>query len=258
MMDTPDVACVAIEDRDGVRVLRMDRPPVNALGPDMLAALADGVRAAPEDGAKAIVLAGGDRVFTGGLDIGWLLGLDRDGLEDALSRFFDTMLAFAESRVPLAAAVRGHSPAGGAVLAMLCDRRVMSSEGGAIGLNEVRIGIPLPAVVIDLAVRTVGRRRAEALCVEGALLPPPEALAAGLVDELAPSDEVVGRAVEWCHGVAGSPALALERTRRLCREDLVNLVERHRVADVARLAEVWASPAVQRPLAEALARLRAG
>lgn len=258
MMDTPDVAPVAIEDRDGVRILRMIRPPVNALGPEMLAALGDGVRAAPGDGATAVVLAGAERIFTGGLDIVWLLGLDRRGLEDALARFFDTMLAFAESRVPVAAAIRGHSPAGGAVLAMLCDRRVMSAEGGAIGLNEVRIGIPLPAVVVDLAVRTVGRRRAESMCVEGTLLPPSEALAAGLVDELAPSDEVVDRAVEWCRGVAGAPALALEWTRRLCRADLVDLVERHRLADVARLAEVWASPAVQRPLSDALARLKTG
>lgn len=247
---------LVVEDRDRVRVLRMDRPPVNALDPAMLAALADAIRRAPEDGVAALVLTGSERIFTGGLDLMWLVGLDEAGLGDALGRFFDTMAAFAGSGVPIAAAIRGHSPAGGAVLAMLCDRRVMATGDGAIGLNEVRIGIPLPSVVARLAARTIGPRRAESLCVEGRLLPAAEALAVGLVDELVAPEAVVEQAVAWCRRLTESPPSALAATRRACRADLVELVDSSRGPDVAALAASWASPQVQAPLRETLARLR--
>lgn len=247
---------LTIEDHGRVRVMRMSRPPVNALDPAMLAALADAIGEAPAAGVGALVLTGSERIFTGGLDLMWLVGLDEAGLGEALGRFFDTMAAFAESRLPIAAAIRGHSPAGGAVLAMLCDRRVMAAGDGRIGLNEVRIGIPLPTAVARLAARTVGARRGEALCVEGRLLPAAEALAIGLVDEVVAPDAVLERALAWCNDVIASPAVGLEETRRACRADLVELLHASRAADMTTLAAAWASPAVQAPLRETLARLR--
>jgi 3,2-trans-enoyl-CoA isomerase len=236
--------------------LRLNRPPVNALSPDLLAAIGDGVRRAPEAGARAVVLSGSSGIFSAGLDVPGLLALERSELAAALEVFFGTIETLARSAVPVAAAITGHSPAGGAVLALCCDWRVMAEGPFTIGLNEVRIGIPIPAIVAELARRAVGARRAEDLCVTGRLLDPSGALKAGLVDEVVAPDLVVETAARWCRDVVSVPASALLETRARMRADLVGIIERHRETDTKRLARVWFEPELQAAMKALVARLK--
>ena len=170
--------------------------------------------------------------------------------------FFGAMEALADSAVPIAAAITGHSPAGGAILALFCDWRVMAEGPFTIGFNEVRIGVPMPEVVAALAARTVGPRAAEILCVSGRLVEPDEALALGLVDEVAPMEMVVERARLWCEETIKAPPHALAVTRSTTRRDLVEMVRRHRHDDERRLAEEWFEPELQATLRELVARLK--
>ena len=210
--------------RGEVHELRLNRPPVNALSPDLLRFLADEVRQSPTLGARALVLSGREGMFSAGLDVPVLIELDQDELGRALAAFFDAIKALASSAVPVAAAITGHSPAGGAVLSLCCDWRVMAEGDYAIGLSEARIGIPVPRIVADLATRAVGRRVGEALCVSGKLLNPVEALEVGFVDELAPVGDVVAVAQRWCEHIIEAPEQALAETRSLLRRDLVELI----------------------------------
>jgi enoyl-CoA hydratase/carnithine racemase len=235
--------------------LQMARPPANALSPDLLRTLADAVRSAPGEGAAAVVLSGAPGLFTGGLDVPLLMTLGPGELRDGLDAFFDAMAALAGSRVPVAAAVTGHSPAGGAVLALFCDRRIMASGEFVIGLNEVSIGIPMPAVVATALARVVGPRRAEELCVTGRLLAPDEAAAVGLVDEVVQPERVVEAACAWCGTVLRAPGFALAGTRAVTRRDLVEIVDRHRSSDVDHLVEIWNRPEIQGPLRALVERL---
>ncbi len=239
-----------------IHEIRLARPPVNALSPELLEAISDEVRTAPERGARALVLSGGEGIFSAGLDVPVLLGLDRDGLLRALDIFFGTMEALARSTIPVAAAITGHSPAGGAVLALFCDWRVMAEGDYSIGLNEVRIGIPMPSVVAALVGRTVGPRVGESLCVTGRLLPSAEALDLGLVDQLAALDSVVSVARAWCESTIQSPAGALTRTRETMRRDLIDLMTGQRAADVEDLARTWFEPELQETLHALVARLK--
>ncbi len=236
--------------------LRLNRPPVNALSPELLAAIGDGVRQAPKDGARAVVLSGSPGVFSGGLDVPCLLALDRHDLAAALEVFFGTIESLATSPVPVAAAITGHSPAGGAVLALACDWRVMADGEFKIGLNEVRIGIPIPEIVASLMRRAVGARRAEDLCVTGRLLDPTSALEAGFVDAVVPPDQVVEAARNWCEGVISVPPSALVETRTRMRSDLVEMIERHCKRDARRLSEAWFEPELQTAMKQLVARLK--
>jgi enoyl-CoA hydratase/carnithine racemase len=146
---------IAIHDHGAVRELRLSRPPVNALSPELLQGLIDAVAAAPRAGAGALVVSGSEGMFTAGLDIPALLRLERDELAAALDVFFDAMEALATCPIPVAAAITGHSPAGGFVLAMFCDFRVMADGPYVIGLNEVRVGIPMPWIVAEAAARLI-------------------------------------------------------------------------------------------------------
>src|SRR5439155_24004385 len=128
---------------------------------------------------------------------------------------------------PVAAAITGHAPAGGTVLAMFCDERLMAEGDFKIGLNEVQVGLILPPVILFALQRLVGPRQAERLAVSGMLISPPEALAVGLVDQLTTSDQVIERAILWCQGVLALPDEAMSATRKLARSDLVDYFERN-------------------------------
>jgi enoyl-CoA hydratase/carnithine racemase len=249
---------IEVIEHGKVRELRLARPPANALSPDLLAELCERIAEAPNDGAGALVLSGSEGLFTGGLDVPVLLSLDRDAMVRALEIFFGAMEALAGSELPVAAAVTGHSPAGGAVLSLFCDWRVMADGPYVIGLNEVRIGIPIPTIVHEALARVVGRRQAERLCQTGSLLAPSEALEVGLVDRIEPVDRVVASAVQWCRELTELPPHALAGTRRTVRRDLVEIVERSRSNDVEQLTNEWFRPEVQAPLRKLAEKLGKG
>ncbi len=239
-----------------IHELRLNRPPVNALSPALLTAIGDGIRRAPERGARAVVLSGSDGMFSAGLDVPYLLALDREELASALVVFFGTIEALVKSPIPVAAAITGHSPAGGAVLALCCDWRVMAEGPFSIGLNEVQIGIPIPEIVASLVRRTVGARRAEDLCVSGRLLEPVEALRAGLVDQVVPPGEVIEAARSWCERAISVPSAALVETRSRMRSDLVEMIDLHRERDTRQLSETWFEPELQTAMKQLVARLK--
>ncbi|HEX7112761.1 MAG TPA: enoyl-CoA hydratase/isomerase family protein, partial [Mizugakiibacter sp.] len=115
-----------IEHEGGIRELRLARPPVNALNPALVAALRKAVEDAPGEGASALLLSGSPGMFSAGLDVPELLTLDRAHFAPFWRDFYGACAALARSPIPVAAAVTGHSPAGGAVLALMCDWRVMA------------------------------------------------------------------------------------------------------------------------------------
>ena len=150
-----------------VRELRLNRPPVNALSPELIGVLLQAVEAAPEDGKRALVLSGLPGIFSAGLDVPALLKLDRPAMEVVWRNFYALMRALGSSPIPIAAAITGHAPAGGTVLALFCDWRVAAKGDWKIGLSEVQVGLPLPPVILSALRRLVGAHTAERLAVAG-------------------------------------------------------------------------------------------
>lgn len=244
-------------DHGPVRELRLDRPPANALSPDLIAALRQAVESAPGEGARALVISGSPRMFSGGLDVPHLIQLDRPAIAATWRDFYAMMRALATCPVPLAAAVTGHAPAGGAVISLFCDYRVMSEGDFKIGLNEVPVGIPLPPIIFKAMRRVVGSRQAERLSVQGLLISGDEALRVGLVDELAVPERVVERAVEWCRSLLALPPRAMAVTRGLARADLAALFQEETGAEIEGVLEDWFGEETQRTLRELMEKLAA-
>jgi Delta3-Delta2-enoyl-CoA isomerase len=238
-----------------VRELRLNRPPVNALTTELLSQLREAVERAPKEGARAIVISGASGMFSAGLDVRLLIGLDREGITRLWHELYALMRALAASTVPVAAAVTGHAPAGGTVIALWCDWRVAPQGDYRIGLNEVQVGIPLPPVILRALQRQVGAREAERLAVGGLIVSMEEALRAGLVDELAPPEQVVERAVAWCRGLLTVPPEAMRETRRRARADLVELFEQGADEEMRSVVEAWWSAETQSTLKAIVERL---
>lgn len=245
---------IQIHDHGAVRELRLDRPPANALSPELIAALREAVESAPGAGAKALVISGSPGMFSGGLDVPHLIQLDRPAIAAAWRDFYDLLRGIAASPIPVVAAITGHSPAGGAVISLFCDARFMADGSFRIGLNEVQVGIPMPPVLFQALRRLVGPGQAEHLCVTSRLLLPTEAREIGLVDEVVAPEGLVPRAIEWCNALLALPPQAMAKTRRLVRTDLVSLFDENET-ELAGLVDQWLSPETQGPLRALVERL---
>src|SRR5688500_8021775 len=134
-------------DHGPVRELRLDRPPVNALNPALMAELRAALGRASSDGCGAVVLSGAPGRFSGGLDVPALLRLEKGEIRATWELFFGLLKDIACSSTPVVAALTGHSPAGGTVLAIYADYRVLAEGRFLVGLNEVQVGLPVPAVL---------------------------------------------------------------------------------------------------------------
>lgn len=245
-----------IIQHDTVQELRLARAPVNALDPALVHALRVAVEAAPSEGARALVLSGSPGLFSAGLDVPALLQLGVEEFRVFWHDFFGLCAALAGSPIPVVAAITGHAPAGGAVLSIMCDYRIMARGAYRIGLNEVQVGLSVPECIQAALRRLVGTYRAERLMVVGAMLDAEQADAIGLVDELVDGEAVVPRAIAWLGELLQFPPRAMAETRRLARADLAAVFADPNALPVDDFIERWFAPEAQAVLHALVARLK--
>jgi Delta3-Delta2-enoyl-CoA isomerase len=242
-------------DHGPIRELRLNRPPVNALSGELIMELRKHVEKAPWDGMRALVLSGLPGRFSAGLDLPLLVDLDHARIRVVWRDLYGLIEALARSPIPTAVAITGHAPAGGTVLAIFCDWRVMADGDFKIGLNEVAVGIPLPGVILAALRRLVGPRQAERLSVSGELFSPQKALAVGLIDEVTALDQVLERALGWCQGLLALPNEAMSATRRAARADLTAYFGSKLDLEIDEVVARWWTPEAQSTLHALAAKL---
>jgi enoyl-CoA hydratase len=210
-----------IERRGRVAVVTMNTNKVNAQNPDFFADLHEAFDTLEREHADSpVVLTGHGGRFSAGLDLDRHLALFATSRE-AVAEWFPVyratnMRLFTYPR-PVVAAVNGHAYAGGVVTAGMCDYRVCVDAGAGFGLNEVAIGIPMPAVYVRMLAYAWGDRAAARASLFAEIFTPQQALELGLVNELAPAGQVIDRAVEVA---ASTPEDCLEAyafTKRACQ-----------------------------------------
>jgi enoyl-CoA hydratase/carnithine racemase len=226
--------------RDGaVAVLRLDRPPVNAVE----LGLAGEVEAALDEvlggDAAALVITGTGGSFSAGLDLKVVptYGPDEQrALLRAANRLLGKLYA---CRLPVVAAVNGHAIAAGCVVTLACDYRIAASGAGRLGLTEARAGIPFPAVAMTIVTAELPAHTARVLTLGARTIGPDDALRAGIVDEVVAPDAMLPRALDVARDLGGLPSESYTRIKRQLRA-----APMARIADVLRrdadpLAGAW-------------------
>ena len=246
---------------DAILELRLSRPPANALDPVLVRTLKDTILEAPASGARAIVLSGTPGLYSGGLDVPALMALDRAAMHAFWRDFIGLLGAIGRCPVPVVAAITGHSPAGGAVLAIFCDYRVLArspdpAKPFRIGLNEVQVGLSVPPPIQFALRRLLGTYRAERLMVAGAMVDSEAALRIGFVDELAEVAAVVPQAMAWCRQHLALPPEAMAETRRIARADLHEMLGRAMNEPADEFMARWFSAESQAVLSALVAKLK--
>jgi enoyl-CoA hydratase len=207
---------VTVEAHGELAVVRIDRPPANALDLQLLdeghAALAELEASRP----GAVVLVGRDGFFSAGVDLKQAPTLDHDG-QSAMVEGINRLVAgwYGLSR-PMVCAVSGHAIAGGLILALCGDYRVGPAEG-RFGLTELRVGIPYPAAAMAVVRAELSPPAARRLTLQAQLVGPERALELGVLDELAASGQVLARALEVAGALAALPGGAYSTVKRQLR-----------------------------------------
>jgi enoyl-CoA hydratase/carnithine racemase len=207
---------VQLERRDdGVAVIRLDRPKVNALCVALLDELADIAQALVDDPPGAVVVTGGDRIFAAGADISEFGGPD-DAARIAVSfrRAFDTLASIPRMVI---ASIAGAALGGGCELALACDLRIASTKA-VFGQPEILLGIIPGAGGTQRLARLVGPAKAKDLVLSGRNVTAEEALRIGLADEVVAPEElhqhVLGRAAAFARGAVVAQGIAKDAIDR--------------------------------------------
>ena len=197
---------VSVERRDdGVAVLRLDNPKVNAMSTALLAELRDAADGLTADPPGAVVVFGGDRVFAAGADISEFGGPEEGRRIGAAFR--DALGAVAAIPRFTIAAITGVALGGGCELALACDWRICA-EGARLGQPEILLGIIPGGGGTQRLPRLVGATRAKEIILTGRQVTADEALRIGLVDEVVPAGEVLDRALAKAAELAAGAVVA--------------------------------------------------
>lgn len=241
-------------EHDEIREIRLAKPPANALDTELVSALTETLNQAAQT-KRAIVLSGQPGMFSAGLDVVALMTLDYEGMYRFWRSFYQLNKTLATSPVPVIAAITGHSPAGGAVMALFCDYRVAAEGAFKIGLNEVAVGLPVPPLIITAMARQVGVRIAERLVVRGALISPSEALTLGVVDAVVAAEDVIPRALDEARVLIRCPPEAMQTTRGFARADLHRIFDAVDDATYRQITDFWFGAETQSTLRALVDRL---
>jgi enoyl-CoA hydratase/carnithine racemase len=212
--------------------LRLARAPVNALDPALCTRDCARAGRGRRGGAQGIVLSGGPKVFSAGLDVPFLLGLgdDRAALMAAWEAFFGAARALAESPVPIAAALAGHAPAGGCVLALCCDYRVMAEGPYRIGLNETQVGLVAPEGIQSADAPHRRHATRGAYCSSAARWSTRSARSTSAWSTNSRASMKSPRVRAWLEGAAQAlPRQPMLQTRAIARADVVAAMQPERI-----------------------------
>jgi enoyl-CoA hydratase len=249
-----ETAPYQVEWRDGLALVRLTSGKANALNPRSLAAIERALDEAAGGDARGVVLTGYERFFSAGLDLVTLYGLERDAMDGFMAWFDAVMLRVFAFPRPVVAALGGHAVAGGAVLALACDARVMGAGSARFGLNEIRLGVPFPASALEIVRHAVPARSVETVLYDGELVDPRAALERGLVSEVVDGD-VVEAARRVCGRLAAAPTSAFEAVKAALKGPAVERA-RATLAPLRRaFVDAWYAPEARRRIGEARARL---
>ena len=206
------MAFVTTEEHGATRLVRIDRPPANAMDLVLLEELADALEALALRPPAAVLITGRPGCFSAGADLKAVPAYGADQRRVLVREINRMAIAGYGLRCPLVAAVTGHAIAGGMVLALCSDYRVASIEG-RYGLTEVQVGVPYPQAAIAVVRAELAPHTARSLALTGRLTSAEECARLGLFDEILAPERVMDRSLEVAAELAALPADTYARTK---------------------------------------------
>src|SRR5438046_9036894 len=207
---------VRLEKQDSIGHIVLDRPPANSYDKTFMEELESAIdEAARDDAVKAILLrSAGEKFFSAGADVSVFAKSDMDTQNAFVVCANDAMGKFESTPKVVVAAINGHCLGGGLEMALCCDFRIAAEGSYRIGLPEVTLGLLPGTGGTQRLPPLIGRQKALEFMLRGTTMPPQDALAAGIVDDVVPASELANKALERAKVYATRPTFAIGRIKK--------------------------------------------
>ena len=234
---------IRVDARGALRIVTMNRPPVNAIDVPFLQELQRTFeQLAADDNVGAVVFTGSGRCFSAGLDLKQLAESNPQQMHLLLLTLNRALLALFSFPRPLVGALNGHAIAGGMMLAMCCDYRVASRDKCKLGLTEVRVGVNFPIAGLEIARTALDIPTLQHLAQIGRNIDSHEAHRRSVVDELQDATEVFSRAVDVAKDLATIPHAAYMGTKQQLRGEAITRIQSWVEANDDPALAIWTDP----------------
>jgi enoyl-CoA hydratase len=239
---------IAVERRTGLAMLTMDDGRVNALDLEVLTDLTASLR----ETRTPVVITGAGKAFSAGVDLRRIVNDDRgDYVGDFLAALSEAFLAVFTHPYPVVAAVNGHAIAGGCIIALAAEYRLMSA--GTIGVTEVAVGVPFPVAALEICRYALGPTvSAAALLAEA--VPASRAKAAGFAHELTSPGELLDRARDVARSLGAHAPGAYQLTKQQLQRPTLQAIAAQAEHDAA-VIDLWRAPETRERLTRSLESL---
>jgi enoyl-CoA hydratase len=230
---------IGVSRHDKIALLTLAHGKANTLDIEFCRALTGQFAELKRSSAQAVVITAQGPIFSAGVD---LVRAGKDGVKylrqflPVLNKMFDTVFNFPK---PVVAAVNGHAIAGGCVLACCADYRMMARGNGKIGVTELLVGLPFPALAFEVMRFVTGPRHFAELIYTGATLPPDEAMERGLVHEVVAAEALLASALAAAQKLAKIAPVAFMQTKQQMRLTVTDRIKRDGKKTDAAVTKLW-------------------
>lgn len=248
---------IKVSVKDRLATITLDKGKSNALGRELITELDDMLKnIAADANIGGVILTGKAPFFSAGLDLIELYGYNEAEAKSFFELFFNFTANLVSFKKPMVAAISGHSPAGGCVIALACDARVMAEGQYIIGLNEVPVGIIVPNSIFQLYSFWIGKGEAARSLLTGKLFSPEDALKVGLVDELVKNESLLTAAERKIKKFMEQESNTWSQSKLNIREELIAAMTADQSATLEKMLAQWWSPTTRHILETILANLQ--
>ena len=246
---------IQLEIKDAIATVTLSRGKVNALNSDVISEIALALRSLEtHDEVRAMIITGSGKFFSFGFDVPEI----RSYSPEQFATFFRSFTGFYTYLFtypkPVIAAINGHAVAGGCMLALACDRRIMIEGSGKISLNEITFNSAVFAGSVEMLRFAAGGRSATEMLYTGAMYSAAEARRMHVVDEAVGEGELRARAEAVARELSSRRPLAFAAIKRMLREPVAELMKSREPASIDIMVELWSSEPTQSALKTILIR----
>jgi enoyl-CoA hydratase/carnithine racemase len=230
-----------VTHRGDIAVLMMTHGKANALDTELCRHIAKRLEELGTSSARAVILTGRGKIFSAGVDLLRVLDGGAAYLRDflpTLRKLFDVVFFYPK---PIVAAINGHAIAGGCVLACAADKRLMARGPGRIGVTELLVGLPFPAIALEIMRFVAASHHFEEIIFSGATYPPEAAGPRGLIDASVEQDALMERAMAAAQALAALSPAAFALSKSHSRQPVLNRLQTDGPAIDKAVDEVWLS-----------------
>ncbi|RZL06759.1 MAG: enoyl-CoA hydratase/isomerase family protein [Pedobacter sp.] len=232
--------------KEGLAIITLNRGRSNAMNKEMITELGEAFQnIAADNSIGGVIITGNDGFFSAGLDLIELYDYDQQQAEDFWHLFLNFTATITAFKKPLVAAINGHSPAGGCVIALACDYRIMAEGKYIIGLNEVPVGIIVPESIFQLYAFWLGKGLASRSLLEGKLFHPAEAAEAGLIDEVVNAESILTAAERRIRKYMQMEPNTWQQSKLNIRKELISITSQDQSEDLRKMLVQWWEPSTR-------------